>query len=163
MDSTATSTTVNAIHVDRAVRVWNELIEIFGTQFTGTFGMKPLAAWIESVSILTDAEIRHGFAQIKIAGADYPPNLSKFNWYCRSLDSRNTEQKARDAQAARFKYPALPQRSDRSEQVRQVNLQLQAESRAGLLKLKAIGFEERLAEIKAIQEVRIQLLMMGSN
>jgi hypothetical protein len=154
---------VNAIHVERAARVWNELIEIFGTQFTGTFGMKPLAAWIESISILTDAEIRHGFAQIKIVGADFPPNLSKFNWYCRSLDTRNQEQKARDAQAAQFKYPALPHKTDHSEMVKRVNMQMQAEDRAGLLKLKSRpnDFEGRLAEIKAMQEERIQLLKVG--
>ena len=64
---------------------WRALIDVFGPQWTDTYGAVPSAAWREAMHALGPAAVGRGvryFAVVHTAERAYPPNLPEFRHRC---------------------------------------------------------------------------------
>ncbi len=68
-----------------AVRVWDRLIEAYGTRVIDTFGKAPPPTWVLAIKDLTDSQIAYGLRKVVRDTPIHPPTLGQFVAACVDL------------------------------------------------------------------------------
>lgn len=69
----------------RASRVWERLIQSYGTRVAETYGAEMPKPWIDAIEDLTDQQIAYGIKAITRVTPAHPPTLGQFQECCRSM------------------------------------------------------------------------------
>lgn len=69
----------------RADRVWDRLIEAYGSRVVDSFGKQVPDSWVTSIDDLTDEQIIHGLRQVQRDSPIYPPTLGQFAKACADM------------------------------------------------------------------------------
>lgn len=71
--------------IERAMRVWTQLAEIFGNAFYREYSDAPTALWRQAIEKLTDQQLGNGLAKLANDGLSFPANLSQFVVACKTI------------------------------------------------------------------------------
>jgi len=69
----------------RADRVWDRLIQFYGTRVAEMFGPDVPEPWIEAIEDLTDEQIIYGLKAVLRESPDHPPALGRFQQSCANM------------------------------------------------------------------------------
>ena len=69
----------------RADRVWERLIQSYGTRVAETYGTEMPKPWIDAVEDLSDEQIAYGLKAVTRESPVHPPTLGQFQQCCTSM------------------------------------------------------------------------------
>lgn len=109
----------------RAKRVWERLIQAYGSRVADSFGAEVPKPWQELIDNLTDAQIAYGLRQVIRESLAHPPTLGQFTKACNDMPVHRPansltiqEQLVAFVMAKYFTSPPLaPGADDRQKQV----------------------------------------------
>ena len=67
----------------RPMRVWAQLVDMFGNAWYREHGENPGTTWQQAVWALTDNQIKAGLVNLGNSALQFPPNLSQFVSACK--------------------------------------------------------------------------------
>lgn len=75
---------------DRALEVWKNLCEMFGSKFVSNYGENPSQMWIAAINGFKDYEVQRGLRKLLYKGSGTPPTLPQFVSACKYSDDEDT-------------------------------------------------------------------------
>lgn len=119
------------------VLLWQRMAEVYGHQWTSSFGTTPNHAWIDALADMTTDDIRTGLTNLKSWESDggWPPNALQFRELCRPY-----------ASPAHTMYTPLPQPKSSWDQRQHAAESAFSELREGALKPEITERDYRLSD-----------------
>lgn len=59
-------------------KLWSEMIQIFGSRFTSSYGTRPLPKWAVMIVSLREHQVAHALKTLESSESDFPPTLGQF-------------------------------------------------------------------------------------
>lgn len=117
--------------------LWQRMAEVYGHQWTSSFGTEPNQAWIDALADMTTDDIRTGLVNLKSFASDdgWPPNALQFRELCRP-----------NASPAHTQYTSLPAPKSSWEQRQHAAASAFASLREGILKPEIAARDYRLSD-----------------